>query len=555
MGHGLDISSNLSLLASLSRSGGGWRLRTAVALPGFAVDPEQRPTASAGAPLGTTWSALSSLGVKASHPATLVPGRDVYYRFATLASTTPKHIEMSVRLEADEIAGEEGHILADYVSGADFEYAPAIHVALAREEVIDHYANSLDAAGVEVGPLVPGCVALYQAYRISGDTEADYVTLHANIGDDATDVILVREGQLLYARTLAVGVNDFITRLLPEYGTDRDAVRQVLFSQIDLRPSIAADNLSNDRGVQGGQEVAARLFQQVLSTVLVAKAAMKAPGMDVRKIVLSGAGAAIPGLRELMMNRVRKTVEVFNPLKNIDVSTLNDNARETAQAYRPALTLAVGLAALDADRKAERAEFLPASVRRRREFLNKSLFLYLAAALVIAVVLPLYILSSRSAGEADDYLKKTQQGPLGRYASASSEIDIHKKAQERVEQRAEATLVATGPGRVSTQVMLAFARVRPASVRIKSVELVTDTSNPEKAKDFKPASKLKIEFFIERQPGADPNDVNVQLRETLKALPGVHKVTPGPAEDNPAAEGLDVTHIVELDILKQEVAR
>jgi hypothetical protein len=287
---------------------------------------------------------------------------------------------------------------------------------------------------------------------------------------------------------------------------------------------------------------------------MLAKGAMKAPKLDARKIVLSGAGAAIPGLRELMMNRVRKTVEVFDPLQNISTDGADDRTLETCQAYRPALALAIGLAALD-PKSENAATFEPANLRRRREFLNKSLFLYLAAALVIAVVLPLYILSSRSAGEADDYLKKTQQGPLGRYASASSEIDIHKKAQERVEQRAEATLVATGPGRVSTQVMLAFARVRPASVRIKSVELVTDTSNPEKAKDFKPASKLKIEFFIERQPGADPNDVNVQLRETLKALPGVHKVTPGPAEDNPAAEGLDVTHIVELDILKQEVAR
>src|SRR5690606_17844039 len=155
--------------------------------------------------------------------------------------------------------------------------------------------------------------------RLSGDTESDYVTLHANIGDDATDVILVREGQLLYARTLGVGVNDFITRLLPEYGSDRDAVRQVLFTQIDLRPSIAADNLSNDRGVQAGQEVAARLFQQILGTVMVAKAAMKAPAMDVRKISISGGGAAIPGLRELMMNRVRKTVEIFNPLANIGI--------------------------------------------------------------------------------------------------------------------------------------------------------------------------------------------------------------------------------------------
>lgn len=555
MGNGLDISSNLSLYANVSRSGGAWKLRNCLALPGFAADPEQRPEAAAGAPLGSTWGALKGKTIKGGRPATLVPGKDVYYRFAPLATTNPKHIEMSVKVEADEIAGEGGKILADYVTGNDFDYAPAIHVALAREELIDHYANSLSAAGLESGPLIPGCVALYQAYRVSGDTEGDYVAMYANIGDDNTDVILVREGQLMYARTLSIGVNDFITRMVPEYGGDRDAVRQVLFRQVDLRPSIAADNLSNDRGVQAGQEVAARLFQQVMGTILVAKAAMRAPKMDVRKIVLAGSGAAIPGLRELMMNRVRKTVEVFDPLANVSTDGLDATSLETAQAYRPALALAVGLAALDADGKAERAEFLPASVRRRREFLNHSMFLYLAAALVLAVILPLYLLTSRSTTEADAYLKKSQQGPIGRYSSASAEIEAYEKGLERANKRAQASILAPGPGRVATQVMLEFSNARPESVRVKSAELVTDSNNPSGAKDFKPITRLKLEFFIERQPGADPNQVNSQLRDVLTRLKGVNKVIPGTAKDNAAAQGLDVVHTLELDVTAMEAAK
>lgn len=556
MGHGLDIGSHVSLLVGLSKGRGGWRMRSAMALPGFVADPDERPEAYAAASLGTTWSALSGTGIKAKRPATLVPSRDVYYRFAPLASTNPKHIEMSVRLEADEIAGEDGSILADYVSGCDFEYAPAIHVALAREEVIDHFANSLNASGVESGALIPACSALYQAYLVSGDTSGDFISMYANIGDDATDVILVREGQLLYARTLGMGVNDFVARILPEYGGTEGNARQKLFRELDLRPSIAADNLSSDRGVEGGQEVAARLFQQILGTVLVAKAAMKAPQMDVRKIVLSGPGAAIPGLRELMMNRVRKTVEIFDPLKNIDVQDLSGNALETAKAYKPALALAVGLAVLDSDAKAERAEFLPVGVRRRREFLHKSLFLYMAAALVIALILPLYVLSNRTATEADEFLKQSQQGPLGRYTNASSEIEVFERARERAEQRSRATLVAAGPGRVATQVMLKFAAERARqtpTVRIRSVELITDTSNPTREQDFTAVSKLRFHFFIERQPGADPNQVNVTLRDVLTRLPGVTKVVAGPAVDNPAGQGLDVTHTVELDILRQEV--
>ena len=197
MAYGFDIESNLSILVGVARKGGSYKLKKALVLPGFKADPDQKPEIYSGQSLGTTFGALKNMGVKAGYPATLVPGRDVYYRFVAVMSANPKVVEQQVRMEADEIGGEDAKVLADYVSGADFDYAPAIHVALAREELIDHYANCLKHAGIETGPLIPGCAALYQAYLVSGDLETEHVQMYANIGDDTTDVILVREGTLL----------------------------------------------------------------------------------------------------------------------------------------------------------------------------------------------------------------------------------------------------------------------------------------------------------------------------------------------------------------------
>lgn len=559
MAYGLDVESSLSILVGLARKGSVYRLKKAVVLPGFFADPDQKPEIYAGTPLGSTFGALKNMGIKPGRPVTLVPGKDVYYRFVVSATNNPKMIEQQVRMEAEEIGGEGANVLADYISGADFDYSPAIHVALAREEVIDHYANSLAESGVETGELVPGCAALYQAYLVSGDLESEHVQMYANIGDDSTDVILVREGTLLYSRSIGIGVSDFITRLLPEYGGDRDAVRQVLFTQIDLRPSVAADNLSGDRGVEAAQEVASRIFQQITSTVMLAKGAMKAPKLDARKIVLSGQGAAIPGLRELMMNRVRKTVEVFDPLRNIDTEGVDQQTDETLQSYRPALALAVGLAVLGTDLKAERATFEPASVRRRREFLHKSLFLYLAAALVIALVLPAYVLSRQSIDTAEETLKVRQGGPIGRYVAASNEITSHEAAQVRSEKRFDASELALLPGRVSTEVLTEFSKRRPDTVRISSVELLTDTNNPTGDKNFKPRTLLKFTFFIEKRGGNNPITVSNELRGILADLPGVLKdaeggVIPGPTED--IDTGLMVTQTVVLDLtLKQEAQK
>ncbi len=546
MGYGLDVGSNLSMLVGLSRKGGSWRLKTALALPGLAVDNEQKPEFYDGAPLGRTFQNLSALGIKAANPATLVPGKDVYYRFAP-ATGNQRLIEQQVQMEAEEVGGGDASILADYVSGVDFDYAPVLHIALAREEVIDFYSNCLSASGIETGPLVPGCAALFQAVLMSGVAEDENVILVCNIGDDHSDIVLVRENKLLYCRTMAMGVNDFIGQLMPIFGPDRDAVRQVLFQKVDLRPSVAADNISGDRGVQAGQEVASRLIQQIGASVMLAKGAQKAPKLEARKFVICGPGAAIPGLRELMMNRTRKTVEVLDPLARIDLEGADDTTRETANSYRPALAMALGLAALASDAKAERAEFLPGSVRKRREFLNHSLFLYLAAAVVVAVLLPLYILTSRSVDDAGTLLKQRQQGPIGRYLGASGEMAMYEKSHDRAEKRADAALVATGPGRVSTNVLLEFSRVRPDEVRIRKVELLTETKNPKGDKDFKPRTIMKMTFFIERGAGNDPIAVNNQLRDVLTKLPGVANVETGKAEENRETQGLDVVHTLVLD--------
>lgn len=546
MAYGLDIGSSLSSLVGLSRKGTGWVLRRALVLPGYSRDPESRPESSHDAALGTTFRALRSLGVRPGRPAVLVHGRDVFYRY-TPSGTDPRMVERQVQLEADELGGDDGKVLAGHIPGVDFEFAPVIHIGLARESVIDHYAGCLRAMGIEGGPLVPGCSALFSAYKLAGDTESEAVQLLANIGDESTDIIMVREGSLLYCRTIGVGVEDFISRLLPEYGGDRDAVRRVLFNEIDLRPAVAADNLNQNRGVQAGQEVASRLFQQITSSIMLAKSALKAPRVDAQKVLLCGPGAGIPGLRELMMNRTRKQVEIFDPLNGVNVEGVDERTAETIESFRPALALAVGLARIHADSKAESIVFLPASVRRRRQFLNKNLFLYLAAASVLAILLPLYVLSRNSAQAADAALKARQNAPLGRYLNASREIEIYQKARQRANQRAEASAMATRPGHVASNMLQDLANVRPPTARLRSAVLETATANPGKDPAFKPRTVLKLSFFLESKEGADPVRVNGELREAIKRIKGVRDAVPGAATPNPTANGLDVEYTVELD--------
>ncbi|MCF6227954.1 MAG: pilus assembly protein PilM [Planctomycetes bacterium] len=546
MAYGLDISSSLSMLVGLSKKGSDYKVKKILAMPGFSADPDEAPRTYQSASLGTTFRALKNLKVNAGTPAVNVPGKEVFYRF-TNSTPDKKLIEANVRMEADEIGSGNATILSDWILGRDYDYDTALQISLAREEVIDHYANSLKEMGIDTPNLMCNVAALFNAYLISGDLLDDNIAMYANIGDDNTDVILVREGFLLYSRSISFGVNDFLNGLSPEYGADRDALRQILFREIDLRPSVAADNISGNRGVRVGQEVASRLFQQISSTIMLAKGAQRQPKLDARRIFISGAGAAIPGLRELMMNRTRKTVEIFDPLKNIDLSSLDEESRALAESYRPALALGIGLAIMNTDSKAERMLFLPASVRKRREFLTRSLFLYLAAALTLAIVMPAFLMTQTAAEDADANFKVRQRSPLGRYESASGEQVIYQKELNRQIQRNNVSAQVTGPGRVSTTFLIAFAKKRPETVRLKSVILAHDTKNDGKDPKFKAKTYLEVNLFIENKGTANPTEVYKKLQNILKSIDGVSEVEPGRTKENKLVAGLDVTYKVFLD--------
>lgn len=546
MAYGLDINGSLSMLVGVSKKGASYKLKKVMAMPGYDPDPDQQPSAATNTDLGKTFRALKNLKIKAGAPAVNIPSRDVFYRFSN-TTPDPKLIEANVRMEAEEVGGEGVSILSDWIIGRDYDYDTALHIALAREELVDHYANSLKAMGIDTPNLMCNAAALFNAYLVSGDQTDENVCMYANIGDDCTDVILVREGFLLYARTVNFGVNDFLNGLAPEYGGERDALRQILFRDIDLRPSIAADNISGNRGVRVGQEVASRLFQAISGTIMLAKGAQRQPKLDARRIFISGSGAAIPGLRELMINRTRKTVEIFDPLQDVDLSGLDEESRALSENYRPALTLAIGLAVMNTDSKAERMLFSPASVRKRREFLTRSLFLYAAAILTLAIVLPAYGATQTAAEEAEAEVKTRQRSALGRYEMASQEKQGFEDDNSRAVKRNDVSVLVTGPGRVSTYFLQEFARIRPETVRLYSVTMEHNTSNQKNDPDFKPETYLLVSLFIEQTNSSDPLLVYSSLPTTISKIKGIARVIPQQQRSNEDVTGLDVSYKVFLD--------
>lgn len=567
MAYGLDIGRDLSLLCGLSRKGDTFVLKRALVLPGLFIDPDEKPDHTRSTGFANTYGSLSGIGLKPGGVTASIPGADVMWRFAPTGGD-PKAVQSQVRLEAEEMGGGDFNVLGDHIIGTATDYSPVAHIALAREEVVDHYGNSLSQAGVDVARMSPACAALYNAYRVSGEQDWDGVYLYANIGDDTTDIILVRETSLLYARSLKSGVNTIVDRILPEYGGDRASVRQKLFAEFDLRPSIADENISGSRGVSAGQEAASGLFQQILASVTLAKGSHADPKLEAGRIVISGAGAAIPGLKELMMHRTRKTVTVFDPLKKISVDNADQQTQQAITSFRPALAVAVGLAIMATRPDANALFFVPQSVRRRREFMQKNLFLYLAAALVLLILIPAYFMTSTAAQTAEEELKSTQRAPIGRYVNVSQQIATRKAAKERTQKRADAPLMAGGPGRAATQVLMAFAKQRPDAVHLVKADLESasiaksktpgsqfrrnprgggreSVKNPEDAK-----TKLRLTFFIE-QLNRDPTQIKGDVRAILKsksmAALGVKAVTEKSATNSKDAKGLDVVMEVELD--------
>lgn len=375
-GLGIDEGSATVKAVEVEPKDGSWVPVRAIALP----------AGEGGTEPGALKAALAEAGVKSRQSVLGLTGKDLVIKYQQVPPVADFQLRKIVAFELQEIRGQSGDDLA-----ADFNVMPTradlttddiVMMALSREPRIEERSAAMQQAGLTVRHFTPNALALYHAFRIFGPATSGDVLVVA-IGKASTDFAVVRDGDLLYARSVTTGGDALTDAIADQFGVSKAKAESLKRELGDLRPRDKRGGLSQqaEKVSYALEGAAGRLFSMVQSTLQLAKSQMQLNQLNVSKVWLTGGSAAMAGLDDYLGGALGVPVQKFDPLSDAGVAVEGAGSLD--------MTIALGLAVMAADAEAWSVELLTGAEKKRREWKSRHVFTA-AALLVVAGYLGLY---------------------------------------------------------------------------------------------------------------------------------------------------------------------
>ncbi|MEM7264244.1 MAG: pilus assembly protein PilM, partial [Planctomycetota bacterium] len=242
------------------------------------------------------------------------------------------------------------------------------------------------------------------------------------------------------------------------------------------------------------------------SSITFCKAQTKIPELEVDRVLLCGGTAALPGLDDYLEKGLSVPVELFAP--SVDGQLPGD-----AQTWN----VVIGLAASRLDPKLS-LDLLSAPAKAKREFRQRTVFLYASAAVLVLALLVKFaagmVASSATATLADDYGNHEKQvsGWEGEFRSAKA---ANAKINNQIDRTLSEVRTAAFPARIHD----ALREITPRAIALEAVELTREEVD----------GQLYIAMEIRgRSDNSDRKGIEYvsELETKLLAIPGVAMVKP-----------------------------
>jgi type IV pilus assembly protein PilM len=464
---GIDIGSHAVKIALLQRRGAKTRALRLVRLPLQGdTDPERLK------------GALVRAGVKGGPGLVGITGRDLIIRYTHLPPVPDWRLQLLMQFEINEVSGQSGgEVAADYRrlklpidSGEE-----TVLVALARNSWLQPRLDAARAAGMRAAGGCPNSVAVFNAFLTHGKLREGETTYLVNIGREYLDMAILRDGELLFARNIAGGGKMFTDAIMQAFGLKEPKAEANKIQKGDLTPKgmarypdATAEKLANAMLGPAGQ-----LVSMIQSTVMVCRAQTKLTELNIDRLVLTGGGARMKGIREYFQASMNVPVELFDPVAELDTTSLpGEDADELDEAPLD-FAVAVGLAETLLNPASFRLEVLTESARRRRRFQERTL--YALGAAVAGAFLVVTLFKTR----ADDIRAYTDANTLlSQQLTAAGKVNAHgetAEARERDERSKAVLLRARRLHSAFTRAVLDLLHAKhpPAHVYLDAVDFST----------------------------------------------------------------------------------
>ena len=285
---------------------------------------------------------MEQAGVESKEVVTAVSGRAVIVKKVVMDKMPPEDAREAIFWEAEQhIPFDIDDVcLAFQILNEDIG-ANQMEVLLvaAKKDMVNTHANLIKDAGLAPIIIDVDSFAVQNCFEINrgmaSEEEEKKVIGLVNMGSDMTNINIIQNNSPQFTRDIGAGSNNFIEKLQKELGVDYDEGQRIISGELGEN-----DQEKIRRIIKSGTD---DLSLGIERSVAFLKAAGDADSID--EIVLSGGGAHIPFLKDILSEKHSVDISVHNPLEGIEYEEgVFAEYEQQLDKITPLLTVGIGLA-------------------------------------------------------------------------------------------------------------------------------------------------------------------------------------------------------------------
>jgi type IV pilus assembly protein PilM len=481
-----------------------------------------------------------------------VSGREIVLRYLATPPVPPQKLKMLIDMEVggkltargggDTPAVTYDWRLLNVPSGLRGDLV--IMAGLCKNEYLFGVNAALRQAGVTPASITPSCFGLVNAYLRTQQIPANETVVLVEVGHELLEVAILEERTLYFARSAPGGGKKFTAALDKVLHCGPAKAAEFKHERARLYPEGAQIPSKQELLFQAAlKEGAENIAGAIRSSVMFCRTQAKLPKLDYQRVVLSGGGARLNGLKEYLEKKLGRPVQILDLSSGLDMRKMDAASAKCFEGDVPDMAVALGLAIVDADPDAFHFSLLPETIIKRQRFWRKTVY-GIAAGVVMMAGLALPIAAAgKAVGDARERVAALEQ----RESDADKERrQFNKDLQQNrfFARQADYGARLTRMGRVYLEFFAKLRAAVPDGILLSSLGPASERDGggimpagggvwgiDEPVRDF----LVTGSYNPQQYPATKINDAFKTMREQLKEVPGVREVSYDITSEDPGA--------------------
>ncbi|HEY3321146.1 MAG TPA: pilus assembly protein PilM [Planctomycetota bacterium] len=347
-----------------------------------------------------------------------ISGREVSLKYLATPPAPPEKLKMFIDMEIGgkltaRGGGDTPAITYDYrllnIPAGGLRGDLVIMAGLCKNEYLFGVTAALKTAQINAQRITPSCFGLVNAYLRTQQIQEKETVVLVDIGHELLEIAILEENRLYFARSAPGGGRKFTAALDKVLKLGPAKCAAFKHERARLYPEGAQIPNKQELMFQAAlKEGAEGIAGAIRSSIMFCRTQAKLPKLDYNRVFLSGGGARLNGLREYLEKKLARPVQILDLQKNLDMRRLDAASARCFDGEVSDMSIALGLAIIDADPSSFHFSLVPEKIVRQQIFWRKTVYGIAAGVVLMASVIPPIQNSQKAVNVAEEAAENTQ---------------------------------------------------------------------------------------------------------------------------------------------------